>query len=84
MFPKPECFQLNRLQGIWQIHLEGLKCIITVIAKVFLHDTPEELNIIEFTVKFQEEDVAGVPLVRMVARPARALAAAFCLSFLPI
>jgi len=56
MFPKSECFQLDRLQGIWQICLEGFKCVITFITKVFLHNPPEELNIIEFTMKFWQED----------------------------
>jgi len=56
MFPKLEYFQLDRSQGIWQIRLEGCEYVIAVIMKIFLHDTPEELNVIEFAMKFQQED----------------------------
>jgi hypothetical protein len=56
MFPKSECFQLDKSQGVQQIHLEGCECVIAVIVKVFLHDSPEELNVIEFAMKFRQED----------------------------
>ena len=45
MFSKLECFQLHRLQGIWKICLEGFEGVIAVIIKVFLHNTPEKLNV---------------------------------------
>jgi len=56
MLPLPNGCQINRCKSIWEILLQTGITVITMVSEVFFDCTPKELNEIEFTVKFWEED----------------------------
>ena len=56
MFPLPNGHQINWGKSLWKILLEPCIGIITVLLQVLLDSPPKELNKIELTVKFQEEN----------------------------
>ena len=56
VFPLPYGAELNWFQCLWNIVLECVKHIITVLPQVLLDCTLKELNKVEFTVKLGQED----------------------------
>ena len=56
VFPLPYGAELNWFQCLWNIVLECVECIITVLPQVLLACALKELNKVEFTVKLGRED----------------------------
>ena len=56
MLPFSDGAELHRSQSFGHIFLESIEGVITVLAQIPLHHTPEILNKIELTVEFGKED----------------------------
>ena len=56
MLPTADNLQFHRLHGFQHILLECIKCIIAIFPKISFHNTPKELNKIEFTMKLWQEN----------------------------
>ena len=56
VFPLLYGAELNWFQCLWNIVLERVECIITVLPQVLLDCALKELNKVEFTVKLGQED----------------------------
>jgi len=56
MLPLPNGHQINRCKSIGEIPLQTSITVIAVVSEIFFDCTLKELNEIEFTMKFREED----------------------------
>src|ERR1700728_3810338 len=56
MFPEADRIELHGCQCLWHVFLQCGECVITVVAKIFLHGAPEKFNKIKLTMKFGQKN----------------------------
>ena len=56
VLPTADNLQFHGLHGFRHILLECIKCVITIFPKISFHNTPKELNKIEFTMKLWQKN----------------------------